>query len=203
MPDASLVKGSWRDGADSPVMDILLQYLGEREPILDVGAADRLLGSFLVARGYRGKYFSVDNNELVHDYEEFLAVRDNFQCIIMFELIEHLPLDLGVEYINHAYSLLDKNGLLMMSTPNASHPTQFWRSDVTHIRPWPAADLYGVVRQAGFQETVSIYRQYLHGTSGSLTRRCLRRLTIEPAQKIISRIMDFDFAQNILLIAEK
>ncbi|MHB0914094.1 MAG: class I SAM-dependent methyltransferase [Thermoleophilia bacterium] len=201
-PGSGLVRGSWHDGPDSPVARMIIGRLSECRRLIDVGANDRQFIKLLVSSGYTGSYESVDFGE-GHDHIDFLAVEGSYDCVTMFELIEHLSLEDGVAYIKHASRLLVNGGSLMISTPNADHPNHIWRSDITHIRPWPARDLWSILQECGFSGPNGFYRQYIPGVSGSLTKSLIRTTFLAPAQRIASRILDLDYAQGLLVFAIK
>lgn len=206
-PGCGLIKGNWRQGESSSAIRLMLDRIRanqmERPRLLDVGAGDRGLEQVLRSSGFDGVYRSADTNELRHDYDDFLSVQESFDCIVMFEVIEHLPLETGIRFIEKSHELLQAGGLLVLSTPNPDHPCQFWRSDVTHVRPWPASSLWAILRQTGFNGPVSIYRQHMPGVSGTMWRQLVRRAFLLPAQVALSRILDIDYAQNIVVYAEK
>ena len=190
------ISPTWRDELPRRVGasgQLIRTTLADARTILDVGAGNRAYQGVFRNLGLTGEYRSadVDRTHQHHDYTDFLSITDRFDAIVMFELIEHLPLDVGVTFLEHARRLIQPAGVLMLSTPNPHHPNHVWRVEVTHIRPWPMADLYGVLRLVGFDE-VQLCRQYL----GSWKRRLAVPLT-----KALYRFMELDHAQTILAIA--
>jgi 2-polyprenyl-3-methyl-5-hydroxy-6-metoxy-1,4-benzoquinol methylase len=161
------------------------------ESVLDVGGGNRYYAEVFKNLGLECRYASVDTDVTTkHDYADFLAVSSKFDAIVMFEVLEHLPLDLGIQFLAHARALLNKSGVLLVSTPNAHHPNHVWRIEVTHVRPWPAPDLYGVLKLVGF-ESVELVRQYC------VSRR---RSIVRPITKALFSLMELDYAQTILAI---
>ncbi|MDP9225299.1 MAG: methyltransferase domain-containing protein, partial [Actinomycetota bacterium] len=128
-----------------------------------------------------------------HDFRDFLGVDSTFDAILMLELLEHLPLELGLGFLEHAVKLLNPGGVLVLGTPNARHPHQVWSADFTHVRPWPAHDLWALCIIAGLQP-VEVYRQVL------LTRK--RRIMM-PLQLALSRLLDVDLAYGLIVFAHK
>jgi len=173
---------------------LLINELSSATTVLDVGAGDRYYADVLKKLGLSAKYSSVDLDTTYgsHDYREFLQVQDKFDAILMFELIEHLSLNDGIEFMAHARQLLRPNCPLIISTPNAHHPNQVWRSELTHIRPWPANSLYAILRLVGF-DSVKLVRQYF------LSGR--KRRLIAPLTKALYRILELDHAQTTIAIA--
>ena len=174
---------------------LLRRELSRAASILDVGAGDRRYERVFCELGLSALYSSADlDTSFRHDYSDFLDIRDRFDAITMFELLEHMPADAGLRFMEHAVELLTDNGVLILSTPNPHHPNHIWRIEVTHVRPWPAPDLHGALRLAGFP-TVEVYRQHLVTTG--------RRRLLKPVQKAMYRLMDLDHAQGLIVVARK
>jgi predicted SAM-dependent methyltransferase len=190
------IRPDWREqlpgqiGASGRWMQTIL--LNTRS-VLDVGAGDRYYQQVLAKLGIAATYKSADsdNRSAAHDFEDFFNVSETFDAVLMLELLEHVDADLGLRFLRHALEVLNPEGVLLISTPNAHHPNQVWRSSVTHIRPWPADDLYGVLKYVGFKK-VELIRQY----TASSKRRMVRPIT-----KLLYRLMESDHAQTILAAA--
>jgi SAM-dependent methyltransferase len=163
--------------------------------VLDVGAGDRRAETVLKHLGVTARYQSADiaMAERPHDFGDFLQVTERFDAIMMQELVEHLPLDLGVEFMAHAHRILNPGGVLWITTPNPRHPNSVWRYEVTHIRPWPATDLYGALKLVGFRE-VRLYRQFLRALTW-------KRRAVTPLAKLLYAIMELDHAQSTIVVA--
>ncbi len=197
-PGAPLIKidPGWRERnpPSGPAADLFKQHLAGVASILDVGAGDRLWESVFERMGIGARYVTADPElRHHHDYGDFLSVNDTFDAICMLELLEHLPLELGLAFLQHAVDLLKPGGVLVIGTPNAHHPHQVWSADVTHVRPWPSHDLWALCVVAGL-EGIEVYRQAL------TSKR--RRFTI-PLQIALGRLMGFDPAYGLLLFAHK
>jgi SAM-dependent methyltransferase len=197
-PGAPLIKirPDWRESLppSGPAAELFVRHLSAARTVLDVGAGDRYWKSVLERLGLELSYQSVDV-DLVHDHDftNFLAVESSFDAILMLELIEHLPLEIGLEFLNHAIELLNPGGVLVIGTPNAAHAHRVWSADFTHIRPWPAADLWAVLLVGGLDD-VEVYRQIL------TTRR--RQLAM-PLQTALARLLEIDPAHGLLAFGRK
>lgn len=191
-----LASGSWSAAAGAPsgpwARHIGTALHGARR-LLDVGAGDRRWAELLPRLGVQARYLSCDpDRRHDHDHDDFLAVAEPFDAILMLDLLEHLPAQQGIAFVDHAAELLPPGGALVISTPNPAHPTSFQASDFTHIRPWPAHDLFGLCRSAGFSD-VRVHRiQHVDGR--------LRRALV-PVQRTLSRLIGVDPADHLLLVA--
>jgi 2-polyprenyl-3-methyl-5-hydroxy-6-metoxy-1,4-benzoquinol methylase len=195
-PGAPLVRirGDWRENTPprGPVAALFRKHLADTESVLDVGAGDRYWKDVLIRLGIDARYRSVDlETRHDHDYADFLAVGEMFDAILMLELLEHLPLELGVRFIEHAARLLNPGGTLIIGTPNPRHAHQVWSADFTHIRPWPAHDIWAVCKIVGF-ERVDVYRQMI-----STPKRDLAL----PLQLALSKLLGLDPAYGLLAFA--
>jgi SAM-dependent methyltransferase len=192
------IEQDWREalphrvGASGVLLREILRNAGS---VLDVGAGDRRTEGVLRQLGVRAVYKSADiaMAERPHDFGDFLQVNERFDAVLMQELLEHLPVELGVAFMEHAHRILNPGGTLWLTTPNARHPNSVWRYDVTHLRPWPATDLYGALRLIGFRD-VRLYRQYLRGLTW-------RRRVVAPLAKLLYNVMELDHAQSTIVAA--
>ena len=192
-PGAPLIKirPDWREQLrpSGPAAELFVHHLSSARTVLDVGAGDRYWKNVLERLGLELSYQSADVDSVHdHDFTNFLAVESSFDAILMLELIEHLPLELGLRFLDHAIDLLNPGGVLVVGTPNAAHAHRVWSADFTHVRPWPAADLWAVLVVGGLDD-VEVYRQML-------TNR--RRQLTTPLQAVLARLLEIDPAHGLL-----
>jgi SAM-dependent methyltransferase len=197
-PGAPLIRISpdWREKSppSGPAARLFVKHLTGARTVLDVGAGDRYWSDVLRRLGIDADYRSADvDSRHDHDYGDFLSVEDEFDAILMLELIEHLPLELGLRFIEHAIKLLNPGGMLVVGTPNAYHPNWVWSSCFTHIRPWPVQDLWATCNLGGLTQ-VAAYRQMLVTP---------RRRVLLPAQLVLSKLLGIDPAHSLILFARK
>src|ERR1035437_7462494 len=129
---------------------LFVKHLAGAQTVLDVGAGDRYWSEVLRRLGIDADYRSADvDTRRDQGYGDFLSVEDGFDAVLMLELIEHLPLELGRRFIEHAIELLNPGGVLVIGTPNTLHPNWLWSGCVTHIRPWPVQDLWAMCKIGG------------------------------------------------------
>ncbi len=192
-----LASATWSDGPGAPTgpwAAHIAEALTSARTVLDVGAGSRRWEPLLTRMGVGARYASCDPDlRHPHEHNDFLTVQEAFDAILMLDVLEHLPAEMGVAFIDHAARLLPEGGSLVISTPNPAHPISYQASDFTHVRPWPAPDLFGVCRSAGFTN-VRVHRlQHV----GSPLRRAL-----VPVQRTLSRLIGVDPADHLLLVAK-
>jgi SAM-dependent methyltransferase len=197
-PGAPLIRVSpdWREKShpSGPAARLFVEHLAGAQTVLDVGAGDRYWSEVLRRLGIAADYRSADlETRHNHDYGDFLSVEDIVDAVLMLELIEHLPLELGLRFIQHAIALLNPGGVLVIGTPNARHPNWVWSGCVTHIRPWPVEDLWATCILGGLTR-VAVYRQMLVTP---------RRRVLLPVQLVLSKLLSIDAAQGLMLFAHK
>jgi SAM-dependent methyltransferase len=197
-PGAPLIRISpdWRERPvpGGPAARLFAEHLAGIGTVLDVGAGDRYWSDVLRRMGIGADYRSADlETRHEHDYGDFLAVQDKFDAVLMLELIEHLPLELGLRFIEHAVELLNPGGTLVIGTPNAHHPSWVWSSCLTHVRPWPVQDLWAVCQLSGLTG-IEAYRQMLVTP---------RRRPLLPVQLGLSKLLGLDPAHGVMLFAHK
>jgi SAM-dependent methyltransferase len=197
-PGAPLIKirPDWREQRhpSGPAAELFIRRLSSANTVLDVGAGNRYWKDVLERLGLKASYRSADiESQHDHDFNDFFAIHSSFDAILMLELIEHLPVDLGLRFLDHAIDLLCPGGVLVLGTPNPAHAHWVWSGDFTHVRPWPARDLWAILLVAGLEE-VEVYRQMLTNPR--------RKLTM-PLQAALSKLLELDPAQGLLAFGRK
>lgn len=197
-PGAPLIKidPDWRERRppSGPAADLFMSHLSNAKTILDVGAGNRYWKDVLMRLGINVKYQSADiESSHDHTFSDFFAVASPFDAILMLELIEHLPAEKGLRFLGHAAELLSPGGVLVVGTPNPAHAHWAWSADFTHIRPWPARDIWAILLAAGL-EHVEVYRQMLMNK---------KRRLMWPLQSGLSRLLGLDPAEGLLVFARK
>jgi len=127
--------------------------------ILDFGCSDGKFFDFLKERNikFEGVGYDIDTslrklNLNFKLYSDLNKIKDKFDVITMFEVIEHMNLDEAYDTLKRIRNLLRKDGLLVISTRNISALREAWEFwyDITHIRPYPIKDLIYIVESCGF-----------------------------------------------------
>lgn len=173
---------------------LLKRHLRPGMRILDVGASDKRMQKRVTDVYPDILYKSMDIDRTIpHDYYSLDDIDEQFDLIILFEVIEHLELDQGVELLSRLNELLVDGGKLIISTPNIFHPNRFWTT-ATHKTAYSYEELGGIVLSQGI-EVLEIYRTF----HASLLKYVLRLTIFYP----LHRILSVDFAKSIVILASK
>ncbi len=162
--------------------------------ILDVGASDRRMENRVRRVCPDAIYRSMDiDSRLPHDYYTLDEIAEQFDLIILFEVIEHLELEQGMILLERLRDLLVDGGRLVISTPNIFNPGRFW-FDATHRVAYGHEELGGILLSQGF-DVIEIYRTF----NASVPKYILRLTLFYP----LHRILNVDFAKSIVFLAQK
>lgn len=173
---------------------LLKKHLRPGMRILDVGAGDRRMEGRVKAVYPDIYYKSMDIDPGgFHDYYSLAEIDEEFDLIILFEVIEHLTPEEGIELLKRLYGILGDKGRLIISTPNIFHPNRFWTT-TDHKTAYSYKELGGIVLSQGF-EVLEIYRTF----NASFLKYFLRLTLFYP----LHRILDVDFAKSIVFLAQK
>ena len=172
----------------------MVENIRDGEKVLDIGASNRNLEGRLKRYYPNLIYKTMDvDREQSHDFYSLEEIREFFDVVFLFEVIEHLDLEEGLKLLKKAYDLLNEGGRLILTTPNVFNPSRFWR-DATHKVAYCYDELGGLLLSQGFQIKI-MYRTY----SDAFHRYLFRLYIMAP----LHRYLGIDFAKSILVIAEK
>lgn len=173
---------------------VMVKNIRNGEKILDIGASNRNLEERLKRHFPDLIYKSLDvDREQPHDFYSMEEIRETFDVVFLFEVIEHLELEEGVQLLKRSYDLLNEGGRLILTTPNIFNPSRFWR-DATHRVAYCYDELGGLLLAQGFSIT-AMYRTY----NDVFHRYFFRVYMMAP----LHRYLGIDFAKSILIVAEK
>jgi SAM-dependent methyltransferase len=173
---------------------LMVKTIQDGEKVLDIGASNRSLQERLKRRYPKLIYKSMDiDRKQFHDFYSLEEIRESFDVVFLFEVIEHLDLEEGVQLLKKVYDFLNEGGRLILTTPNVFNPSRFWR-DATHKVAYCYDELGGLLLAHGFQIKV-MCRTY----SDAFHRYLFRVYVMAP----LHRYLGIDFAKSILVIAEK
>ena len=166
--------------------------------LLDVGAGDLRVMRKLQSAGFRGEYHTQDvGGEYKYTYTDLSAVDSRYDAILCMDVIEHLPLEPGLELIQRLLSLLEPGGVLILQTPNGKCVRNPLAWDMTHLHMYNLNDLWAYLTVAGL--VVSGYRvQFVR------EHRSFRdRLWGAASAFVASWLLHGDYADNIAVFARR
>lgn len=173
---------------------IVREYLADGLSWLEVGAGKRGLKSIVEEGGSNVRYKSYDIDQRnFHDFYQLDDISGSYDCICIFEVIEHVTLEEGQRILQKCLSVLKPDGTLIISTPNIYYPPAFMR-DVTHITAWAYDELGGFLQLNGFV-VEHIYRMY----HDAFLRKIVTRYLMRP----IHKLMGIDYSKQIIIVASK
>lgn len=175
-------------------LPFMLKLFRNGDKILDIGASTRDLEKRIKKHFPQIIYKSMDiDREVEHNYYSLDEIKEGFDVILLFEVIEHLDLEEGVKMLGKIHSLLKEGGYLILSTPNTFNPGRFWR-DATHRVAYCYDELGGLLLGQNFKIR-GMYRTY-----NDAFHRYLFRVYI---MSLLHRYLGIDFAKSIIIVAER
>jgi len=176
---------------------LIAKTIKDAKKVLDIGAGDLRMKRYLHEVAFKGKYFSMDNNKKsCYDFHDINKIGSNYDAVLLLELIEHLYLDTGIEYLKKAVEATQPGGIVVISTPNIDCVGHLWSSDITHIQHYPLRDLCALLLSLGCENKFYVHKTYMRYFYG-------RAKILEPLNKILRKILRIDYEQGILIFAKK
>jgi len=173
-----LLKGMLRDGMT----------------LLDIGAGMKGMKAEIANLGIRLTYKSMDvDRSNPHDYYDVESISERFDAIIMFEVIEHMSLQEGLDLMKKLYSIMNEKGIIILSTPNIFNPGRYMR-DATHKTFYAYDELCGLLNITGFN-IKEVYRSY----NDAIHRFFLKVYMLG----WLFRFLGIDYAYSIFVVGEK
>ena len=185
-----------------PVFNLPLRSLVDELPgllsfqcrVLDVGAGAHKPLQAVVASSSTN-YFTMDTDPNgTFDFRSFEDVQPEayFDVVIADQVLEHMPVGEAFGMVCEAFRHLSEGGWLIASVPNTAHPVRQW--DCTHVTPWPANDLYSLLRSAGFVvRSMSRFNKY------PLTSNPFKRWVVNT----VCREFRVDWCDSIMAVGQK
>jgi hypothetical protein len=174
--------------------EALPELLGPDSRVLDVGAgAHKPFKAMLERLGVT--YFSMDTDpDGDFDFRSFSEVPQDmyFDLVLANQVLEHVSVDDAFNMVSQAHNKISDDGRIVVTVPNAAHPVR--QRDCTHITPWPANDLYSLLRSAGFHvDSMARYNKF------PLTDHPLKRWIVE----VVCREFRIDWCDSIMAIGRR
>ena len=172
----------------------IASHIKNGETVLEIGASNRGIEKRLRTFHPQLRYKSMDiDTSHPQDYYSLEEIRESFDVILLFEVIEHLDMEDGGAMAAAIYRMLNPGGRVILSTPNTYTPGQFW-SGLDHRTAYHYAELGGLFLSQGF--TIVDMRR-VH--NDPLVQYVLKGYLLSP----LFRFLKLDYAKSILLVARK
>ncbi len=172
---------------------VIKPYLRKDTRVLDVGSGNRRLETELkgLYPGIQYKSMDIDRSNF-HDYYSLNDIKEEFDVILLFEVIEHLSFDEGITMLKKIKGLLSSGGRLVLTTPNLYHPNRYW--EYSHQVSYRYDEMGGLLEALGYR-IEHIYRIY----NDAVLQRFVRLYFMAP----LHHYFNIDFARSIALVAVK
>jgi SAM-dependent methyltransferase len=175
-------------------LPFILRYLKDGESVLEIGAYTRELEGRMKKYHPLLLYKSLDiDPSYQHDYISLEEIKEKFDMVLLFELIEHLDRKTGREMVARIFEILKPGGRVILTTPNIYTPGQYWK-DVSHLTPYHYEELGGLFLSERF-ESVDLFRYF----NASFVHYVMKVYLFSP----FFRFLGIDFAKSILMMARK
>lgn len=162
--------------------------------LLDIGAGMKGMKKEIENIGIKLTYKSMDvDRSNQHDYYDIGSISETFDVIIMFEVIEHMSLQEGLDLMKRLFSIMNEKGIIVLSTPNIFNPSRFMR-DATHQTFYAYDELCGLLNIANFN-IKELYRSY----NDAFHRYFLKVYMLG----WLFRLLGIDYAYSIFVVGEK
>ena len=162
--------------------------------LLDIGAGMKGMKGEIENLGTKLSYKSMDvDRSNQHDYYDVDSINEKFDATIMFEVIEHMSLQEGLELLKKLYATTNERGIIILSTPNIFNPARYMR-DATHQTFYAYDELCGLLNIAGF-DVKEVYRSYNDAFHRYLCKVYLFGW--------LFRFLGIDYAYSIFVVGEK
>lgn len=184
----------WDMGIVKKRLPFILKHLKDGESVLEIGAHDRALEDRIKKHFPHVLYKSLDiDPSYSHDYTSMDEVKEEFNMVLLFELIEHLDRETGRKMVTRIYEILKPGGRVILTTPNIYTPGQYWK-DVSHITPYHYEELGGLFLSQRF-ESIDLFRYF----NAPFLQYIMKIYLFSP----VFRFLGIDFTKSILLMAKK
>ena len=189
---------TYREVWDIPLIKkrshLLRGILRDGMTLLDIGAGMKGMKAEIENIGIKLTYKSMDvDRSNQHDYYDVASINETFDVIIMFEVIEHMSLQEGLDLMKKLHSIMNERGIIVLSTPNIFNPSRFMR-DATHQTFYAYDELCGLLNIANFN-IKELYRSY----NDAFHRYFLKVYMLG----WLFRLLGIDYAYSIFVVGEK
>ena len=186
--------GLWHLSIVRKRLPFILKHVKDGESVLEIGAFNRELGDRIKGSCPRITYKSLDiDPSFPHDYASFEEIKERFDVVLLFEVIEHLDLEEGRRLVKRIFDVLRPGGRVVLSTPNIFAPGQYWK-DASHRTAYHYEELGGLFLSQRF-ELIEICRLF----NEPVVPYFMKAYLLFP----LFRFLGIDFSKSLLLAARK
>lgn len=179
----------------------MFSHLKGCEKILDIGAGNKVTERKLRMLGFEGRIDTLDRVGGDHRYTDLEEVEEQYDAILLLEVIEHLAIAIRTDYLDQMIGrILKPGGVILISTPNADHINAFNRECWTHCQAVPMRDLFCFFDAVQFKTELYLVKILPH-TRGTL--RTLKEKVRRSVYKLICYFLYTNPEERILVAATR
>lgn len=176
---------------------VIYSSLENAKKVLDFGAGDLRVKGKLQRAGYKGEYETLDiGHEFDYDHSGLESCSQDYDAIIILDVIEHIGLREGLKLLLDLKSRLAKNGKIIIQTPNGKCIRSPLATDMTHMQLYNLNDLWAYLEAEDM--SCDGYRVVFSSQGGFF-----EKIKNKIFNAFVSRVLGCDYADNILLVAER
>jgi len=101
------------------------------------------------------KWNSPKLNFLKHSVLDLINLKNKFKVVLSYELIEHLTYEDGKKYLNQVYKILEKEGVLIMSSSFPSDnkkARELKKKNSFHLHIYTKSEIKNILNDIGFSK---------------------------------------------------
>lgn len=168
-----------------------LQFIKNGMEVLDIGSSDGSFFDYLQKKNITGRFscFDADKKAIIaarskgyKGYDSLKSIKQKFDVITLWEVIEHLPIEKFISYLDFVKLHLKEDGILIVSTPNILNIFYPFWAEPTHIRPYCLESLCKILESQGF---IVVHKKETHALRHPLKILACKLLGINMYAKVI------------------
>jgi SAM-dependent methyltransferase len=170
---------------------LLYGLVDGKHNVLEIGAYRRELAQWFAQHAAWMQYKSLDvDRSYPHDYYDLDEVEEQFDLVVLFEVLEHLSVSEGERLLSDVRCVTSAEGHIVISTPNPHHAHRYFL-DLTHKSFYSYEELGAALLIAGYR-VEGLYRAY----NAPFFQRGFR-ITLGV---LLHRYLGIDFAPSLIAV---
>jgi hypothetical protein len=184
------------------IYDSAAKFIQKNDKVLDIGANTKELYNILKDNKFEGIYKSMDIDTSVKvDYYSLEEINEQFDCIVLLEVIEHINRETFNHYLTYIKEkLLKVGGTLIISTPNIGN-VYCIHNDSTHIAFYPIQELCAILEINDYID-IQPFRIYHIYKFKNILKRILIRL-VQILRHPFTYFFEIDFNCPQIMVVSK